>query len=634
MLEKIREGSGGPAAKIILGLVIATFIFAGVGSYTNSVDTSAAKVNDVKISQQEFERAYQNQRARMKQQFGDMFEQIASNDAFIQNMRSDVLEQLINEALLEQNARDLEISISDEQVKEAITAMPEFQVDGQFDYDRYVMLINQAGFRQSSDFGDYLRVDMARRQLMNSIMASEISLPYQQELAAKLANQTRDIRYATISAQQFVEGIEVTDTEIEQFYQSNQPRFATQEQVQLEYVALNIEDLAAEVEVTDEQVKAFYDNNLSSFQSEERRRASHILVEFGDDEDAAKAQAEEILVKVKAGEDFATLAQQYSDDTFSGENGGDLDWFGRGAMDVAFEDAAFALTLEDNISEVVKSDFGFHIIKLTDYAPIDTKPFAEVAQEIKTQLVNNQALEQFYELQGQMAEVAFESAESLDDVAAVFNGEIKTSAWLARMGNFAPFDNANIVDAAFSSELIVDGLNSDVIEVENDKLVMVIRVAQHKAADTKPLEDVRDSIKAELINDKAATQATEVAQSLLEKLKAGENVDAELTTYQASFVRSDAVSRNSNEVARHIASQAFLLPHPVEGQISAGIATAVNGDIDLIEVINVNEGTVDESVNAQQLAMALSQAVFSSYVENLKKDAEITRNLPANAPQF
>ena len=211
MLENIREKSQGVTAKVILGLVILTFAFAGIGSYTNSVDTSVATVNDQKISQQDFEKAFQQQRGRMAQQYGEMFERLLADPTYLNNLRSDVLNQLINEKLLDQNTHDLAIRISDERIKKSIIEMKEFQVDGVFDNNRYMALINQAGFRESSNFRDYLRVEMARQQLTQGLVASEFSLPYEAEMVTKLREQKRDLRFATIAAEQFKAQVEVTD---------------------------------------------------------------------------------------------------------------------------------------------------------------------------------------------------------------------------------------------------------------------------------------------------------------------------------------------------------------------------------------------------------------------------------------
>ena len=207
MLENIREGSQGWVAKSILGLVILTFALAGIGSYTNSVDSSVADVNGEKISQDAFNKAYQAQRNRMAQQFGDMFETLSADANYMANFRNGVLDNLINEKLIDQSTVNMSIRVSDDRIKTTIREMTEFQVDGVFDNNRYLALINQAGFYQSSDFRDYLRVEMTRRQLTQAVLASEFNLPYQEKLMNALQDQKRNVRFATIKAEQFKAGI-------------------------------------------------------------------------------------------------------------------------------------------------------------------------------------------------------------------------------------------------------------------------------------------------------------------------------------------------------------------------------------------------------------------------------------------
>ncbi|MDN3653894.1 SurA N-terminal domain-containing protein [Thalassotalea ponticola] len=637
MLERIREGSTGFTAKAILVLVILTFVFAGVGTYTNSVDTSVAVVNGEKISQQQFETAYRNQRARMEQQYGDMFAQLAGNDAYMQSMRSNVLEQLINQELIDQQVAELDIKISDEQIKQTILSMPEFQVDGEFNNDRYLMLINQAGFYDASSFRDYLRTDMARRSLQSGVLATEFSLPYQQQLAAKLNNQTRDIRYATIAVQPFKDSVEVSDEEIDSYYQANKDNFATAEKVKVRYVALDMADLRANVEITDADVESYYQDNKAFYSTNERRRASHILLEFGDDQAAAEQQAEQLLAQINAGEDFAELAKQFSADLFSGENGGDLEWVERGDMDAAFEDALFALTSEQPISSVVESEFGYHIIKLTDIEEVKTKQLAEVADEIRQQLINDQALEKFYTLQGEMATIAFESPDSLEEVAIIANTEVKTSDWLTRAGNAAPFDNQQLIDAAFSEQVTLDALNSDVIEVVSDELVMVLRLDEYQQATIKPLEQVSDVIKAQLVNTKAQQAASEVAEQLFNSVATNGDSSELLVAHNSEFVAVETLVRNAADVDRAIVSKAFTMAHPGDDATSVASTQMSNGDFAVVELTAVNEGEVtDIDERAQQFAVSqLAQSAFESYVANLKEHAEVRRNLEsAPAPLY
>ncbi|GAA5136891.1 SurA N-terminal domain-containing protein [Thalassotalea piscium] len=625
MLENIREKSQGVTAKVILGLVILTFAFAGIGSYTNSVDTSVAQVNDMKITQSDFDKAYQNQRNRMAQQFGEMFDTLSADANYMANFRSSVLENLINEKLIDFATAELAIRVSDERIKQTIREMPEFQVDGKFDNNRYLALINQAGFYQTSDFRDYLRVEMTRRQLNQALIASEFSLPYEEAQLTGLQNQKRDIRFAQISAEQFKASVEVTEQDINDYYQNNQNRFQNQEKVKVNYIALSVDDIADKVEVTAADLEQYYQQNIAKYQQNEQKRFSHILIEIGDDEAAAKAQITDILTKANSGEDFAVLAEEFSADTFSGENGGDLEWIEPGVMDDAFDEAAFALSSVGSISDVVQTDFGFHIIKLTELKPEQIKDFAEVKDEIQQLVSTQKAEDKFFELQQEMARLSFEFPDSLEDAAGAVGGKVQTSDWLTRFGNTAPFDNAKVLDAAFSDIVVKERLNSDIIEV-NDSLALVLRTNEYQAANTKPLAEVSEQIKTMLIAEKATEKAQNIAQELLTAFKAGEDVTAQLAAVNASFEVKNDIARFGAELDNNIAKEAFKLPHPVEGTLSASTVTMNNGDLALLEVSAVKEGEPATNSNfAQQHSQQLAQATYKSFIDALRDQAKITR---------
>jgi peptidyl-prolyl cis-trans isomerase D len=626
MLEDIREKSQGLTAKIILGLIILTFAVAGVGSYSNSVDTSVATVNGQAISQQAFNKAYQAQRGRMAQQFGEMFDTLSNDANYMANFRQGVLDNLINETLIDQNSEALAIRVSDLRLKETIRTMPEFQVDGSFDNNRYLAIINQAGFFQSSDFRDYLRVEMTRRQLSQALVATEFNLPYQEKLQLTLQNQTRDIRFATISAQQFKAAIALTDEEVNSYYVANQARFENKEQVKVDFISLNVADIAKGINVTDDELSSYYQENLTSFTETAQRRVSHILIEFTDeDEEAAKSQAQTVLTRLEQGEDFAVLAKEVSNDTFSGENGGDLEWLEPGVMEESFDEAALALVTVGDISPLVKTSFGYHVLKLTDYKEESVQAFTDVKTELTAKLSNEQAQDKFFTLQQEMARISFEFPDSLDDAAAEVNVAIQTSPWLLRSGNSAPFDQNKVIEAAFSEMVLQDNMNSDLIEV-NDSVVLVLRLNTLQEANVKPLTEVEAQIKDILVNQKATEKAQQTVDLLLADFNAGVDITAQLTALNTSFVSKEKVARYSPDVDQSISRAAFVLPHPVEAAVSASTVALSNGALALVEVtaVGVSEAVANPNLGQQQTSQ-LAQSAYQSFVNSLKVGAEITR---------
>ncbi|MEI6893340.1 MAG: SurA N-terminal domain-containing protein [Colwellia sp.] len=624
MLEKIRERSQGVTAKIVLGLIILTFAVAGVGSYSNSADTSVATVNGEAISQQVFNKAYQAQRNRVAQQFGEMFDTLSNDANYMAIFRQSILDDLINEKLIDQNSDVLALRVSDNRLKEAIRKMPEFQIDGTFDNNRYLAIINQAGFFQSSDFRDYLRVEMIRRQLSQALVATEFNLPYQEKLQLALQNQTRDIRFATISAQQFKASIELTDDEVNRYYLANQSRFENKERVKVDYIRLNIADIAKDITLTDEDLAQYYQGNLSSFTSREQRRIAHILIEFTGDDDTAKVQAQAVLTRLEQGEDFAAVAKEVSNDTFSGEKGGDLEWLEPGVMEENFDDAALALVNVGDISPLIMTSFGYHVLKLTDYKNEVVKAFADVQTELRVKLSNDQAQDKFFTLQQEMARISFEFPDSLDDAAEEVNVAIQTSPWLLRSGNSAPFEQGRVIDAAFSALVLQENMNSDLIEVSDD-VALVLRLNTFQEASVKPLSEVEAQIKDILINQKSTHKAQQTVDLLLADFKAGNDISVQLTSLGASFVDKDEIGRYSPDIDQSISRAAFVLPHPVENAVSASSVALSNGDLALIEVTGVASNDVVASANlAQQQTSQLAQSAYQSFINALRDDAEIT----------
>ena len=624
MLERIREGTQGTWAMAILGLVILSFVFAGVGSYINSsADTAAAKVNDETISQADLERAYQNERGRMESQYGEAFAALTADSAYLQQFRQGVLDRLIGDKLIEQAAVDLGLRVSDAQIKQAIVAMPEFQFDGKFDNERYLAVLRQAGF-QPNDFRDYMRVDMTRRQLSNALLGSEFTLLEETTQAYKLQQQTRDARYLTVPADMFKGDVTVSQSDVENYYQANITQFDTQQQVSLAYVELSVDDLLAGIEVSEDEAEQYYEQNIQDFRTQEERRASHILIEFGDDQQKAEQQAEDILAKINNGEDFAELAETFSSDTFSAENGGDLDWFSMGMMDPAFEDAAFALQNVGDVSDVVESEFGFHIIKLTDVKPEETSPFADVKEDVIAKLKAERAEEEFYAKQLRMAEVAFETPDTLDEVAAIAEVDVKTTVMFSQDSAPQAVNYPNVVSQAFSDELINDQVNSDVIELE-DNHVMFIRVADYEAQRTKSLDEVSVEINDILLAEQAQQAAKEWAETVLSDIQSQQDVSDKLQTKGIEWQEQNAVTRNASQVSPAVVTALFKL---TDGEESNGqVVELFNGDVALVQLLEVNEGadlpSSDAAALQNRLTTMRAQFTYSEFINALREQADV-----------
>jgi peptidyl-prolyl cis-trans isomerase D len=621
MLERIREGSQGPWAMGVLALVILSFVFAGVGSYINSsASGAAAVVNGDEIGLDDLERAYQNERSRMESQFGEAFAALASDTAYLQNFRQGILERLISEKLLDQAAQDLGLRVSDEQIKLAIVGMQEFQVDGKFDNDRYLAILRQAGF-QTNNFRDYMRVDMVRRQLSQSLMGTEFALTSEAKRAFVMQQQTRDIRYLSIPAAKFAAQIDVNDDEISTYYQSNISQFDTQQKVSLDYIELTLQDLLPSIDVKEDELLEYYQQNITNYSTDGERKVSHILFESAERDPTVMAKAEEVLSKIQSGEDFFELAKAFSSDTFSAENGGDLGWFGKGIMDPAFEDAAFTLSDKGDVSNIIKSEFGYHIIKLTDTKPEQITVFENVKQEISVKVKTFKAEERFYEVSQRIAEVAFEIPDTLVEVADIAGKAITTTELFSRVNAPQAVSDPNVLASAFSFELIEDAVNSKVLEI-GDNHIMVIRVAEHEPERTKGLEEVQQDIQQILSAQATQRAARDWAFDVKTDLSDNTDVNDKLASLELSWKEKKAVTRNDATLSQSIVDALFTLSAK-----DSSVVDLVTGDVSLVQLSQVNaaaEANVQEITSLQsRLASNKSQTSYGAVIESLKAQADI-----------
>jgi len=626
MLERIREGSQGLTAKIILGLVILTFALAGVGSYLSTpTEAVVAVVNGEDISQASYDQALQNERARMQQQFGEMYDTLAADPAYMASFRSDVLERVIDDTLQKQFARTLGLRVGDEQVRQTVTSLPEFQIDGVFSTERFNALLRQAGY-QPAQFREMVREDLSTGQLMQGLVGSEFGLASEINLLLSLQQQTRDLRYFTINAATYAETVTVTDEMLQNYYQQNIARFMTPEQVAAEFVELSAATLAQDIEVTAQQVAEYYDANQARFGKAERREVAHIMLESEAENAEIAAKAGSLLTELQNGADFAELAKTHSADTFSAENGGALGELVAGQMDPAFEAAGFALTQQGQLSEVIKSEFGYHIIKLTTFEPAVTQPLNEVRAEIEALIRQEQATALFYDLQQRLAQVAFEQPDNLDEAAETLGVQVQTTDLFSRDTASGALAQPNVLNRLFDPRFISEGLNSDVLELAREHVV-VVRIKTHNPARTQSLDEVKDQVTAAVRQDAQAKQALARGAELL---ATGASLAEMATQANAEIVTAAAVSRFGGDLNAEVRSKAFAMPKPAEGASSVDSVQLTNGDVVVVSVDNVTATEVTATPDASQLeAISRQQAElhYQALLATLKSQAKITRQL-------
>jgi peptidyl-prolyl cis-trans isomerase D len=631
MLEKIREGSQGKWAIVVLGLVILSFVFAGVGGYVSSSSNAAASVNGEDIPLSTFQRAYDSERSRMQSQYGETFTALSADPAYLNQFRQSVLDRLIADKLIEQVADELGLRVSNEQIRAQIVKMPEFQLAGQFNNDRFQSTLRSVGF-QPNTFRDYLRDEMTRQQVGQAILGSEFTLQSEASKVLNLQQQTRDVQYITVPTASFSDQVEISEDDIEVYYQQNLVLFDTEEKVSLDYISLSVDELVPDMEVSEQEMKDLYAKSADEFQTDEQRRVSHILVELGDDAEAARERAQQALERLSSGEKFATVAKEVSDDLFSAENGGDLDFIAKGDMDPAFEQATYALENVDDISDIVESEYGLHIIKLTEIIPQQVTPFAQVSDLLAERIKREKAIEQLYLVQTEVETLAFEMPDSLNEVAAITGLTVKSTELFTQDSPPAEASNPVVVAKAFSDELIQDHVNSDVITIGDDKF-LVIRVKQHQPERTKSLDEVREQIVSELTANKAQSAAKAWADELVVDLQSEVDVTDKLASKNLGWELQANVTRFGSTVPRAITDKAFQLS-TTQGENQAVVELA-SGDVGIVQLNNIhqNEAIQDEQLSAmqQQLAQLRSRGIYASLIEALRVNADINiYNIAAN----
>lgn len=505
MLTRISDAMGKWVAGVILALIAGGFIFWDI-NFQLSAPNYAAKVNGQEIPLEEFERSFQQQEAQYQQIYRiDLDEQIR------RQIRRSVLDRLVQQESLLQRVRSEGYRVSDQRLAESIRSIEAFQIDGEFSSDAYSTFLANQGLSPTG-FEELQRQQLALVDWQQGIAGSSFLTPNEFRRYIELANQQREIGYALFPAENFKDKVEVTDDDVSAYYNENKSRYMTEEAVSLEYIKLTRDEVASSIEVSDQEIQQYYDDHKNEFGTEEERHAEHILItkNEGETEEQAKARAEAALARVQGGEDFAKVAAEVSQDPGTAQQGGDLGWIGRGMLAGPFEDALFDMKAGE-VRGPVKSDFGYHIIRLAEVRPGNVQPLAEVRDKVIEQIRNQRADSLFYDESNRLADDAFDAYDQLETVARDLGLELEMLDRFSRSGDPAVFmDSAPVVDAVFGTEAVETGINSGLIKL-SDTEVVVLNVKERFPPEQKPLDAVKDEIRETLVQQRAASLASEAA---------------------------------------------------------------------------------------------------------------------------
>jgi len=625
MLQKIRDKITGWFAIVFLSAIAIVFIFWGI-RFESSVNAAAATVNGEKIPVEAVRRAWQERQTELQRLTRDELppELVAAE-------QQRILEDFVRRELLLQRADALGYRVSDQELVQALARIPALQVDGVFSRDRYAALLRSQG-RSETEFEAEFRRDLEINQLRNALAVSAFALPSEVRRRVELTGETRDVDLLVVPAARFLPEVKVTPEQVEAWYKAHEADYRTEESVALQYVRLGLDDVAAGVKVTDEELRRHYDEVAAErYVTPERRRGRHILIESGTDDAAAKAKAEKLVERARAGEDFATLAEQNSDDPGSKAQGGDLGWATRESFVAPFADALFGME-KGEIRGPVKTQFGYHIIRLDDIEPAHQRPFEEVRAEVEEDFRRDQAQSLFYERSQQLADEAFANLDSLDVVAQKLGLPLKTVDHFTREGGGDLGADRKVIEAAFSEDVLEGRQNSPAISVGDDAVV-VLRVTDHRPSAQRSLEDVRGEIEATL-REKGATEAAEAAaRTAAGRVGAGEAWPEVATSLGVAPAGVQTFARNQEGAPPALLKAIFSAAAPPAGGMSSGVAALPDGDAAVFVVSAVRPGSAaspgggtDLADTARQAAAREALGEFSAYVAELERTAKVTMN--------
>ena len=623
MLTKIREKSQGVFAWVILLLICVPFALWGIQNYVGGGSENAvASVGDRDFYQQDLNRAY----AQYSQNLGGM--------NFDENIiKKQALDKLIQDEVLLQHVQSEDLIVTDQTARKFIKSLDYFQKDKKYDKNIYkAMLASQR--ISSAEFVNRIKKSLLMEQFQRSVIESGFATQQDIEKYFKIQNQKRDIEAITIPLQKV--NSQPTDEEIGNYYQQQQNSFLTEEQVAIEYVELSLDEMAKKVEPSSEQLKSYYEDQKDLYTTKERRKISHILFSFSNDadEDAQLDKALKAKESLKQ-KDFAALAAELSDDKLTASKGGDLGLFNLGVMEKAFEDAASSLELGE-VSEPVKSAFGYHLIKVTELVAGKVKSFDEVKDELKLAYQRSDAESTFFELGESLTEISYENPNSLQAVTDTLGLEIKktglfTKNTQASVDKKAIFSQPDVIKAAFSED-VLKGNNSEPVELGSDKLI-VLRVTEHKPAAAKTLQEVKTQIVAKLLNIKAKEITADKAMEIKKAVSEGQSMQQVADNNTLEVKKYSDLTRANGDLAWQVNQAVFKAAKPAAGSSTVIVVAEPSGSQTVVNLLAVTDGVMSESDKAKQklaitnMAKAFGQADFHATLSSLRSNADIRVNI-------
>jgi peptidyl-prolyl cis-trans isomerase D len=618
MLQKIRERITGGYAIAFLVLMAIPFAFFGVsGDFTGG--SYAAKVEGVKIPAAELENQYQAELARYAEFGTDLPPELRSL------VRQGVLNNLVRETVVNVHVSEQGYRISDQMITDFIQRVPEFQVDGRFSKDRYYQWLEERALTPTR-FEESQRESLRLQQFQRGLAATAFVTPAEYRRYLNLYGEQRRAAIATFNVDAFAEDIEIGEEEVVAYYEENPVEFQTPESVDVKYIEIDRNHLVDQVDISEEQLREYYAQSTNRYLQDESRQARHILIPFGEDRSAAEEQAAAIAARVRAGEPFEDLARQYSADTGTADQGGDLGLVLKSQMPGDLGNAIFSMN-KGEIEGPVESEFGFHIIRLDDIQAGGPLPFEQVRGELESELRDIEAEEAFQGLQRSVSDALFD-ARGLDEIAATAGLEVQSADGLTRSGG-EPFGaNQAVIDAVFDPTVLNNGAVSDIVELDADRAA-VFEVREHHEAAQQPLDEVREQIVATLRMERARENVRQRALELEATLQSGAEFAKAAAEAGAEVTPLRVFGRQDENADARVLEAIFRAEKPAEGRAVVGNTVSEDGNYAVYSVAAVIPGR-PESIPLEQrdaekerLTQQAGAADYTAVVLDLERQAEI-----------
>ena len=624
MLQVIREKFTGPIAFAVIAAIGITLVISfGNMDTGGATGTFAAEVNGEEIPILEYQRIVQNELVRQQEAFQGEFPEILQ-----EQLQRNVLDSLIRNEVLTQYVRDRGYRVNPGRVKDFIRSQPVFQVGGEYSYESYVAVLSSQGLNPEQFERDQ-QAALEAGQLENGIVGSAFYTPTEFRQYISLLAEQRDAVYVTFDPASMVDGIEVSEESLRSYYDANTNEFMTEESVSLQYIEIRLDEISKSVVVDEAAMQDFYAANADRYKRQEQRRGRHILivVDAETDEATAEQTVNELSQRLAAGEEFETLAREYSDDPVSAEQDGDLGWSGPGDFVEAFEKSLFSLT-EGEISEPVRTEFGYHLIRLDEVRAGTQRTYEEVHDELLSELQLQEAADQFYTLAEQIDDLALENPDSLDEVAAASGLELQQIDNFTRAGGEPLGYDQVLVDTAFSIEVLEDGENSPLIEIGDDRAV-VVHAGEYRPSRLEDFDQVKNAVSETVGLQEAAAKARVEGEAMLARLQGGEAFDELAKEYELGLVDAQQLNRSTDEVDAGLLADIFRTPKPVADRpIFRGLALG-SGGYAVFRLDAVRAGRPDEipqqerDQRKQLLARQLGSAATAALIEDQRADASV-----------